>query len=478
MSDDEPIYVCYQCIGDEFLSAAVLEECEHAFCCECGGKVAAVPMEDLGDRIKDIIANHFYQTSSEPEGFDYLLAKEGRWTQPGERLEDVVAEIAQVSESVAGLLCEYLYDSHPFDPSDGEDHPYADDAQYEERPADDSGIQESWRSFKRELLKNSRYFSDPATTALDMIFKDLELLIPPRGESLVREVCPEHSPLTFFRARVCFDDNELKRVLAAPVKELGPPPHRYARSGRMNAEGISAFYGSLDEVTCLSEVRPPVGSYVVIGSFHGVRRLRLLDCDALVKLYTHGSYFDPGYSDRKSRVAFLRSFVDEISRPVMPRDQDYEYLPTQVVAEYLASRPEQPFDGIIFPASQTGGVGRNVVLFHHAARVEPYDLSNDAKISFSMGWKSDDAIAIFEDLPDVQEHTEPPGSKDEIFNVNSFPLGPAEFAEFDDSLDERYRDASLRLSVEEIQIRHIKSVAYDCAERGVTRQRSLRTGSS
>ena len=25
MSDDEPIYVCYQCIGDEFLSAAVLE---------------------------------------------------------------------------------------------------------------------------------------------------------------------------------------------------------------------------------------------------------------------------------------------------------------------------------------------------------------------------------------------------------------------------------------------------------------------
>ncbi len=42
------------------------------------------------------------------------------------------------------------------------------------------------------------------------------------------------------------------------------------------------------------------------------------------------------YTKRVERAAFLRTFGHEISLPVMPRDELFGYVPTQIVAEYLA----------------------------------------------------------------------------------------------------------------------------------------------
>ena len=57
----------------------------------------------------------------------------------------------------------------------------------------------------------------------------------------------------------------------------------------------------------------------------------------------------------------------------MPQDEAFEYLTTQVVAEYLANKVTLGIDGIIFGSSQTGGNGRNLVLFSHACGVESHD---------------------------------------------------------------------------------------------------------
>ena len=46
----------------------------------------------------------------------------------------------------------------------------------------------------------------------------------------------------------------------------------------LNAEGIPVFYGALEKDTCVSEVRAPVGSNVVLARF---RLLRLCDCSTL-----------------------------------------------------------------------------------------------------------------------------------------------------------------------------------------------------
>jgi hypothetical protein len=69
-------------------------------------------------------------------------------------------------------------------------------------------------------------------------------------------------------------------------------------------------------------------------------------------------------------MAFLRSLSDRMARPVIPDDQDFEYLPTQAATDFLASNTTVPLDGIVFPSVQVDGKGRNVILFHKASRVE------------------------------------------------------------------------------------------------------------
>jgi hypothetical protein len=66
-----------------------------------------------------------------------------------------------------------------------------------------------------------------------------------------------------------------------PDVEIGPPPPLVAATGRMNAHGISVFYGATDPLVALAVVRPPVGSKVVIAHFEFLRTVRLLDVEAL-----------------------------------------------------------------------------------------------------------------------------------------------------------------------------------------------------
>jgi len=237
---------------------------------------------------------------------------------------------------------------------------------YEENRIDDLEFQETWNAFRTEIRSRSRFFSQYAQEALDEIFSEIGTLSSFDGTPVFREISPTEDERYIFRARVCFSDKELKEILSAPVKQIGPPPSRSARAGRMNAAGISVFYGAIDKETCIAEARAPVGSYVVLSRFEVIRPVRLLDFDVLTKIYVEGSHFDPEYHTRRSRAAFLGRLVREISRPVMPRDEEFEYLPTQAVSEYLAARIEPRLDGIIFHSSQTAGEGRNLVLFNHA----------------------------------------------------------------------------------------------------------------
>ena len=83
------------------------------------------------------------------------------------------------------------------------------------------------------------------------------------------------------------------------------------------------------------------------------------------------SYFDREFRHLRDRARFLSHLVKIMSRPVMPTDEDYEYLPTQAVAEYLSDNLKLHLDGLIFPSSQRDGNGENVVLFRHVSTVAP-----------------------------------------------------------------------------------------------------------
>ncbi|NOE32130.1 RES domain-containing protein [Ruegeria sp. HKCCD7318] len=76
--------------------------------------------------------------------------------------------------------------------------------------------------------------------------------------------------------------------------------------------------------------------------------------------------------------------MTEISQPCLPDDEHLDYIPTQVVAEYLVkehkfkfSGEEKSVEGIIFRSAQNPN-GKNIVLFGEAATVELPDVKEDS----------------------------------------------------------------------------------------------------
>ena len=240
-------------------------------------------------------------------------------------------------------------------PKDGEEEPYASDAYYEEREVNDWDFRETWETFRDEIRSRVRFFSAYAEEALTHIFGDLNTHKGFEKKPVICEVGPDVKNNHIWRGRLAQSQEELKEILKTPARKIGPPPSRRAGGGRMNASGIPVFYGAFEQDTCIAELHAPVGSHVVMGKFELLRPVRLLDFDALMEIYVDTSHFDPNYDKRFGRAAFLRSLVSEICRPVMPQVEALEYLPSQVVAEYLANKLDQRLDGIIFPSSQTKG---------------------------------------------------------------------------------------------------------------------------
>jgi hypothetical protein len=242
----------------------------------------------------------------------------------------------------------------------------------------------------------------------------------------------------------------------------------------MNAAGISVFYGAMEADTCIAEARAPVGSFVVLGPFELARTVRILDLDVLTRVVTDESWFDPGFTVRSNRAAFLRHLVQEIGRPIMPRDEEFEYLPTQAVSEYLASCVEPKLDGILFHSAQTAGEGRNIVLFNHAAGVEPYALPEGTKTEVQMGWASeddeDDSITVWEEVtsPKAVDGDKPARAVASFADVLAL-ASPSDSPEKTD--DQFLGYVTLRLDVDKIEVFRIRAVKYDKIHCRVSRHR-------
>src|ERR1700694_4839813 len=125
-----------------------------------------------------------------------------------------------------------------------------------------------------------------------------------------------------------------------------------------------------------------------------IRPLRLLDLTALGAVSISGSIFDPGLAGRLERAMFLRSLRQRITRPVIPDDEALDYLPTQAVAEFLATEAAAPVDGITFPSVQAAADALNVVLFHKAARVETLSIPTGTEISAHTGQMGEDGWEV------------------------------------------------------------------------------------
>ena len=468
--------VCFSCVGEDYLKDIIRNDGVIDVCTYCGGNRNCIEIDELASMIDSAIDRSYYMTSNEPEGLDYLLAKEGHWEQPGQEVIDLVQEIAEVDLPIAEDLCAELSDRHGHAAGmEGLDDPYGSDAMYEEKKADDWTHRAFWDQFKLEVQTKSRFYSKAADVALEALFGHLAELKTHGGGEIIRNVGPDSADRFIYRARIASSLEKLERLLELPAQELGPPPAGLASAGRMNAKGISVFYGAFEVDTCLAEARAPVGSRVVTAQFEITRGLRLLDFNALAGCFSGGSVFDPTSEQRWGREAFLRGLVYELSRPIMPHEEDSEYLPTQIVAEYLYERLDPPIDGLMFRSPQTAGNGQNVVLFNNASKVEAYDLPVGSDVSISHGWGAaddyDDGITIFERVPKpVEEDAGEKNDPDAIFGSFAIPVDYMPIPGRASIVDSR--ETSLRIDVNSIQVFEMLGVTYETHQRSVSRHRS------
>ena len=468
MQQQNAMFVCHVCIGDPYLSKEVKQRDSRKLCSYCGETRKAHSLKGLADRIHEKLEERF------------KLVQEDSWQWSGTPLAEVIAEIAVLSEEIADDVRLSLSDRYgEVAVKDGEDDPYSEDAHYEKLEPNDWHLRDLWSLFCISIRSRERFFSKFAEQVLSMIFSDLKNYKTDSDKPVIREIGPEDEDRFIWRARKSQSDKILKDILKSPAQEIGPPPSRKAQGGRMNATGIQVFYGAMDETTCVAEARAPVGSKVVIAKFELILSVRLLDFDALAEIFVEGSYFDPGYAEREARAAFLRQLVLEISRPVMPQDETLEYLPTQVVAEYLANKSEPPLDGIIFRSSQTGGTGRNLVLFNHACGVEPLKLLEgvDATIRIPRGGEEDRDISIFEDvLADLSAKASPSENRKSSGGLLSLSVSESGWNEDISSEDDEllafhdpFLHKCLRLDLESVVVLDIEGVSYESVRRRVIR---------
>lgn len=415
-------------------------------CDYCDRKAPSISAWELAEHFDRMFERFFVCTNGyDDEGWSPHLDE----YPEGESTRDVLGRVAGLTDDVAGDVLEALGDMW-FD-RDSMEHQYGVNPHFVENDKFDEPLSQAWRDMEQSLKYEVRYGNPMVLSLLEKVFGPIIDDRTNDCRDLIIVVGPSQAHGKLYRARVFTSLDVMEKALEFPERELGPPPPGIGRAGRMNAKGIPVFYGAVDPEIAIAEVRPPVGSHVVMAMFEVARPLRLLDMEALITIDAEGSLFDAATYSRRERRDFLRKLVGKLVRPVIPEHEDESYLITQAVADFLATHNKLSLDGILFPSAQVDAKtrsqtdARNVVLFNKSSDVAlPHKEDSpflDQQTRFRMWDYEDDRLILDPELTtrDVKPKLRLPPA----IAWGNERLGPA-----------------LRLNRDEITIHQIRGVRY------------------
>lgn len=362
-------YVCPHCFNDEGLKKRILEirpdfPSER---CTFHPRYKGIPCSAVAEII-DIVFRYQYswgQNSSyggEMEGdpLDFLV-------------EDITGA---VDSEIAKALAHQLIEDENVWPPDGEEAFYANDQNYISHDPSYWHHSQLWKNFCKSITHGQRFFNADAKELITEIFDGIQFQRDHQKLAPIYEIAPGSAEGLFYRARIAEHEASLEKIMRNPAQELGPPPERNRRAGRMNSAGIGCFYAAYDFPTCVAELRPAVGSRVVGARFELSRPIFVLDTTRFEAPMKPLSAFSKHYMARVEQWNFMQSFCREIAKPISKNDEHLDYIPTQAVAEYLLhhhsfKRGGKPakIEAIIFQSAQLPG-GRNIALLGEAAHLQ------------------------------------------------------------------------------------------------------------
>ena len=458
--------ICCHCVREPYLQQQIADHGTEFGCSYCSRQVRASGLEPMADRVEAAFEQHYERTPQDPTGDEGVraTASDTPWSRHGQSVVDTIRWAAEIPRAAAAdiqriLECRH-YDKHA--DRAGEETEFCSEAHYEEREVDDDHWRERWFEFERTIKSEARFFGHRAKELLTEAFANIdnvEEIAAGGGQPLVIDIVPGTRRAAIYRARVFQSADAMSEALRRPDLHLGPPPGHLAPANRMNAHGISVFYGATDPETAIAEVRPSVGSFVAVARFEVIRPLRVLSLGYLGFAIANGSIFDESYADLRKRALFLQSLSDLLSEPVVHLNGDLDYLATQAVADYLATENDPRLDGIAYPSTQSElESATNVALFRKAARVDEMDLPEGTVIEVVPAIDEEGFETGFQVIEFLA-----PGQPDAIPNHRD---------EYSPSRDERdYRRPTLRIDLESLQVREVTGVRLSTDTHTVLRKR-------
>ncbi len=160
----------------------------------------------------------------------------------------------------------------------------------------------------------------------------------------------------------CVRHEQINEVEGDGKRIASNPTLNCKSNSRMSPAGISMFYCSPHKDICVSEVvdlsngKEP---YYTVAYFTPIRRLKLVDLTKLPKL---PSIFDKDKNKHIETIFFLKAFIRDLSKAIKKGDEIIDYVPTQIVTEYIRYNPDLDVDGIVYFSSKDS-LKTNYVLF-------------------------------------------------------------------------------------------------------------------
>lgn len=346
--------VCTDCIAEPALQAVVSEHSHSGYVCDfCGGDQSA-PLDVLLGTFFDGLRNEYEDIDSAGVPYDgreggYLVyCKWDTW--------DLIEEFADVFAG-EGLL-ERVHDA-------AKQTLWVENDYVTRRR--DVALQWSWDEFC-DIVKFKKRYVLWLTDDEDLGAGEIP---PSRILDRVRELVRQHGLVRietagsrYWRARIHSEPS-----IEHSAKCLGTAPAKKAAPNRMSPAGIPMFYGADDAVTAVCEVADGceggvpspqdiadnrVKSRVTYGQFSVSSDITIVDFTSVPEV---PSMFHPELGSQHREVSFLRAFADQISRSINPQQEQVDYVPSQIVTEYLlhGALDGEPIEGLMYKSSRADG---------------------------------------------------------------------------------------------------------------------------
>lgn len=341
-------WVCANCFDDDDLKD-LIRGGDEADCSYCGAEdVETIAFDDVAAHIKERL-EEFYEKAANELPYE---SREGGYMARNWDTDELLFQVVGLDlpndhqRVLARDLVDYIGDDLWCD------YDWLD-------PEPDQSLLYSWERFAEVVKFERRFFfadhiqASSGLSSLNSFFSEVTRAI--NVLELFHMLEPSEG---LYRAR-----SRKLGEFHSTAATLGPPPAEKAlQSNRMNPPGIPMFYGASSADLARTEVRSARCS---VGRFETTRTTLVID---LASLPEPGGIFSTMPRYDVVWLTFFRQFAERIAAPVARDDRVHvDYLPTQVLAEYLRFYAwATPVEGIRYPTA-TGRPEVNIALFANQA---------------------------------------------------------------------------------------------------------------